>query len=168
MNDSKLDDGRKIFVWQGHDVTEATCRLTAAVAEACAAEIFVMDGKLVSFNDGEPAPLTRASAIELIGKFIAGIRLVRGGENWEREFFPYRFPPTTDPSKQPTEMVLMHVLDGLKPLVAKGPRTPVACSEQQLFEIKQRLDMGEPASVVSDYYKIDPHQLETIRRMAKA
>jgi hypothetical protein len=120
-----------------------TNRLITAVAEACVAKLFELDGSLVWLKDGQLVEVTRPILLEIITTLIAGVRLVNRGVAdqpvWEAEFFPYRFAPGADTGKEPNDKVLTSLMGGLLLRVAKGPSAPSRLTPQQQFEVQARL-----------------------------
>ena len=161
-------DGRRIFIWHGRDPAEDTNRLTAAVAETCAAEIFELNGSLVWFHEGQLVSVSRPILLEIITKRIGGVRLVNHGTTdkpiYETEYFSFGFPPGADTSKEPDEKVLLSLMNGLKLLIAKGPSAPFKLTLRQQEEVHARLKMGEPQARIADAYHVD---VGTIRQLAR-
>jgi len=161
---SKAPDGRHIFVWRNTGLAENTRRLTELLADIRAAKLFLVDGELAWFSGNQPVAATRALSRELIGKLIAGVRLVQRGDAWETEYYSYDFAPRANTVLEPDELVLAKVLDDLKPLVASGPRSLPRLSEQQWNEVHSRLRQGESPSSIAAYYKTDEAAIEQIAR----
>src|SRR6476620_10472188 len=90
----KTDPGEpKIFIWRGHDVTEDTRRLTAAVAEAGALVLFEDNGGLGWFNDGKLTAVNRSRMLGITPTLIKGLRLVKRGCYLEFECLAFEFAP---------------------------------------------------------------------------
>jgi hypothetical protein len=111
-----------------------------------------------------PIPAGRTRSREIIGKLIAGVRLVQQKGGWEVEYFTYEFPSGANTVLEPDELTLAKVLDDLKPLVARGPHALPKLTEQQWEEIRSRLKQGESVNSVSAYYRVDEAAIEAVAK----
>src|SRR5262245_44096381 len=94
------DDGRVIFHWRGN--TEELADVVAANVE-----IYNDGGNIVAL-DGTGALLSvnRAGLHARISEAICGVRLVKNGTGYQREYFSYQFAPTPHPGPpQPNQPV---------------------------------------------------------------
>jgi hypothetical protein len=157
---AKSPDGRLVFVWRGHDVTENTRQLTAAVAEAGALILFEDNGGLGWFNDGKLTPVNRSMLPGIIATLIKGVRLVKRGPDLEVECFTFEFAPG-DAGEEPNDQVLTSLMKDLLPLLAKAPRTPL--NQAQVNQVRDRLQRGEPPSSVASGMGIDVELVKRLR-----
>ena len=161
MNDrSTLDDGRRLFVWRS---ANDASRLADALAEAGVTELFNM-GELVWLQRGQAIPVnSRAMMLEIVTKFIAGVRLADHGEFGPGvEYYSYEFPPGADTSKQPDQTILLSLIELLVDRVAKGPVAPRILSEHQTQAIKMRRAEGEPLADLALAYGIEIEQVRSL------
>src|SRR5262245_58414893 len=122
MNDAPTDR-RRIFNWRG---PADAARLTDVIAEACAGELFELDGALVWLQAGQLIPVNRDLMREIVSRHVAAVRLVeRGTFGWQAERHPFAFAPGVDVAKEPDERVLIDLINGLMERVARGPSAPV-------------------------------------------
>jgi hypothetical protein len=157
----KIDPAEpKIFIWRGHDVTENTHRLTAAVAEAGAMVLFEDNGSLGWFNDGKLTPVNRSMLPEIIATLIKGVRLVKRGSDLEVECFVFNFPPG-DGGEEPNDRVLTQLMSDILPLLARAPRKPL--NQLQVDQARSRLQQGEPPSSVANGMGVDVELVKRLR-----
>ena len=154
-------DGRTIFIWKG---PEDVARLTEAIAALAIAELFDTDEGLVWCNDGETTPVSKDVLREILMANFAGVRLVRRGAGYEREFYAYAFPPEADLRKEPNERMLIDILNLLPDRVVKGPRTPRLVPEAQHESVRYRLKTGEPAARIARELGTDADTIKALAR----
>jgi hypothetical protein len=94
---TKSADGRTVFHWTGRGRERDTAALADAIVGAN--ELFCnRDGVVVRLGkDGAPIPLNFTAFREMVEHSICGVRLVRNGAGWRKDYFTYRFDPPPGP-----------------------------------------------------------------------
>jgi hypothetical protein len=164
MND-KAPDGRKILIWHGRDPIADKKRLADTIAEAAVAELFNLDGELVTIDAGQLVPVTKDILREIIARHVASVRLVsRGTFGWDVEFYAFEFPLVADTGKEPDQRILIELTELLLDRVAKAPAAPVTLTPQQQREVRARFKEGEPVGNIAREYKVD---IATVRELGR-
>src|SRR5262245_45968038 len=155
-------DGRRIFTWRGKP--DDTKRLAQAIAEACATELFVMNGGLVMPRDGGLVQISAGILRDLVTKHIAAVKLVHNSDGtWGIEFFSFEFRGgMRDTSVEPDDKVLISLMSELAQLVAKGPVAPSKLTPQHQREVAARLKQGEPAKSIAAAYGVDADEIRQL------
>src|SRR4051812_45292426 len=96
MNDER--NGRRLHLWRGKDREKDIAELTRAIAAT--GELFDHNGAIVRLEGGQLVGVNRDGWRAFIGQNFCGLRVVKNGTGWKREFYEYRFasPP---PRQQP-------------------------------------------------------------------
>ena len=164
MQNQSEPGSRRLHVWRGRVLKEDTDRLSEAVAEKAGAELFNLNGSLVWLNEGQPVRADKNVLREIITRHIVSIRLVNRGTTdvprWESEYYSFDFPLGADTSKEPSEQVLINLMNRLILLVARGPSEPFKLTPRQQEEVRARLKQGEPKDQIASAYSVD---VDTIR-----
>jgi hypothetical protein len=88
---------RRIFHWAGYDRAADTIALTAAVAETVSG-LCNRDGRIARLNeDGSLDAISLAGLHSLIDQHLCGLRIVKNGAGFKREYFNYSFDPAPHP-----------------------------------------------------------------------
>jgi hypothetical protein len=89
-------DGRRIFHWRGKNREQDIAALADVIAAAV--EIYNQNEQFVQLGPtGQLIPVNLASLRELIGKHIAGMRVVVSNGVGRKEYFSYSFDPAARP-----------------------------------------------------------------------
>jgi hypothetical protein len=95
-------DGRHIHHWIGKDRDKDIAALTSAIVGI--GELFEHQGTLVQLSPaGELIPTNLAGLQEFIDKHICGMRIVKDGIGWRREYFTWPFYPAPRPAQGTVE-----------------------------------------------------------------
>jgi hypothetical protein len=87
---------RRLHFWRGKDRTADIAALADAVAAT--GELFDHGGAIVRLDDnGQLVNINRNDLHELITRHICGVRVVKNGSGWEREYYSYRFAQLPHP-----------------------------------------------------------------------
>jgi hypothetical protein len=100
VDNAKLN-GRRLHVWRMDSTREENVRSFADTCAAAIPDLFVRDGVALAQlgPGGQLNGVNFAALRELIAKHVAGVRLVDcGDEKYEREYFPFTFPPRWRPN----------------------------------------------------------------------
>jgi hypothetical protein len=92
MNDQNELGGRHLHHWTGLDRAKDVEDLITKIAAVV--ELYNDGGRLVQLGPaGELVPVNFAAFRDLIANSIAGVKVVNGGERWQRELYAYAFAP---------------------------------------------------------------------------